>query len=898
MLLIATTSNAQVCLTGKHLPRVNPNIFTPGFSQFQTAADMSTWLHFPNGCYMPNTTPFWSSEIGADGNPGCVKLRGPDPTAGNCINWRVSDMMYKASIPIQGGVKYTVSLKAKSDEDCHSPVLFVMIQGRKDATNSYTYPEAQKLFRFSPVEANEWEEFSFQFKLPDDVTVARVQIDNFFLETSADSAMVGYIDDLYIGQGASFEAPPTPKTPFDGSTVKVDELGNFEVKNREGEWEWFFPLMVFYDQYRKNKLNGPGPEDDGFKLYSKQGFNTMVGGLDVVLTAHEAIDANMMYVPHLVPFYASLNNDGSCCVQSLAKLSTSLAYLKDNFENETLLWLVDNEVHPRWDHLQTATAHLKQWQINNYPDGKRHHPIYMLNGSPGIAAKYLNDNCRIGDVTGSYIGSDNPNSTATGSNFGIVAQDHTANQKMPVAFAQINGNSSFRARIWGAIADGVRGMAYWRDYAPGNPNYNPDLDLPNTEWWADFPTLVNEIESNMDLIRQPHWTTSWGVNTCTVGGNSCENKDIVIGTRQLNCVGYLIVSNYKATAQNNITVSFTGLPFSAATVTDILSGTVYNMTNSQIQLNLAYNQAVVLKINKLINPSQANSCGECEDICAGAQAIQLDICSLIAGNSAHVLAMQDCDNGGVDNSTECNNGNDPLDPDDDCVSLEVFAFLEGAYDTQLGTMSNALNVTHQLLPGMTANTTDTKQPYDTAPWDYPGMEGLNWTDADYDATVVDWVLVSLRKDITKGSEIHQRAGLIHQDGTISWPEGCLTNLTDPAYYVVLEHRNHLVAMSPNPVPVNNRTISWDFRSQNGFTNGGSGLKEIVPNTWALFSGDGAQIIDVAGHDINVGDKSAWATDNGNFKLYLPTDFNVDGDVNGADQLLWYINNGVFSAVPK
>jgi len=54
------------------------------------------------------------------------------------------------------------------------------------------------------------------------------------------------------------------------------------------------------------------------------------------------------------------------------------------------------------------------------------------------------------------------------------------------------------------------------------------------------------------------------------------------------------------------------------------------------------------------------------DDCQAAIDANLNICILIGGNPSHPLAALDCDNGGIDNYTECNNGGDPSDPADDC----------------------------------------------------------------------------------------------------------------------------------------------------------------------------------------------------------------------------------------
>jgi len=55
------------------------------------------------------------------------------------------------------------------------------------------------------------------------------------------------------------------------------------------------------------------------------------------------------------------------------------------------------------------------------------------------------------------------------------------------------------------------------------------------------------------------------------------------------------------------------------------------------------------------------------DDCAVAVSTLTDICILIGGDPTHPLAMQDCDDGGVPNLVECNSNGDPLSPSDDCA---------------------------------------------------------------------------------------------------------------------------------------------------------------------------------------------------------------------------------------
>ncbi len=254
-----------------------------------------------------------------------------------------------------------------------------------------------------------------------------------------------------------------------------------------------------------------------------------------------------------------------------------------------------------------------------------------------------------------------------------------------------------------------------------------------------------------------------------------------------------------------------------------------------------------------------------------------------------------CDNG---SPNYCDTATVYIEVIPDCVALEISLNLEGAYDIQTSQMNTTLNTVRAVLPGMLGNPI-AGQPYNRNPWNYNGTEGTGWTDTDYSATVVDWVLISLRTDVTKASQVHQLAGLVHADGTVSFLDECLAanELTD-SYYVVAEHRNHMAVMSPIKVSVVNRTLSWDFRLANSYAVGGSGAKELSAGVWGLFAGDSNQVDDAVSYDINGKDKSDWLLDNGKFGIYTRTDMNMNGDVTGGDKALWLLNNGVFGSVKK
>jgi len=245
------------------------------------------------------------------------------------------------------------------------------------------------------------------------------------------------------------------------------------------------------------------------------------------------------------------------------------------------------------------------------------------------------------------------------------------------------------------------------------------------------------------------------------------------------------------------------------------------------------------------------------------------------------------------------------------VNLNVF--LAGAL-ADATSMNTGIN-DRGLLPGQTptsnlATPTPAGQPYNVAPWNYNGTEGLGWTDTDYEtieaaegATVVDWVLVTFRTGIEENTAVGQAAGLLLNDGRVIFPENnalSLDGLLAANLYMVIDHRNHMGVMSPVAVNMTARAeMALDLRNADSYsTLTGIGQSKIMENVWAMPAGDASKITDADGYDINGNDKSAWDADNGKFDNYFPGDFNLDGDVNGGDKALWSENNGIFSNVPK
>ncbi len=242
-------------------------------------------------------------------------------------------------------------------------------------------------------------------------------------------------------------------------------------------------------------------------------------------------------------------------------------------------------------------------------------------------------------------------------------------------------------------------------------------------------------------------------------------------------------------------------------------------------------------------------------------------------------------------------------PDGAPKYIDLHVALEGAYNLELNEMNTALN-TYGLLPGQTptsafAAPTPAINPYSNTPWNYTGTEGLGWNHSNYIGDETDWIMVSFRTGIDKNTEIARTTGLLNKEGRIRFPDPCALPSDDTPLYVVIEHRNHLGIMSPEPITIERNILNYDFKRKNSYIDiTGFGQKQLPSGKWAMYTGDANQVIDVISYEITGADKTIWLYTNGIFQQYMIPDFNLDGDVNGGDKVLWFDNNGVSSRVPK
>jgi len=238
------------------------------------------------------------------------------------------------------------------------------------------------------------------------------------------------------------------------------------------------------------------------------------------------------------------------------------------------------------------------------------------------------------------------------------------------------------------------------------------------------------------------------------------------------------------------------------------------------------------------------------------------------------------------------------------INIELYVLLEGPYQANTKKMNAALNGERGLLPGQSligvGIPTPFGQPYSADPWNFKEEDDEGLSFADYPIDIVDWVLVSFRTDITSNTEVIKTAAWLQTDGKISFLNpNSLRNLERyESVYIVIEHRNHMAAMTPEAIPISDNSLVYDFRRRDSYRVPTSyGQKQLATGEWAMLAGDSNQS-DSFSYDINAYDKVQWVNDNGTFGQYNAADLDLDGDVNLLDKILWANNNGKLSAIPK
>ncbi|MFH0908258.1 MAG: choice-of-anchor Q domain-containing protein [bacterium] len=194
------------------------------------------------------------------------------------------------------------------------------------------------------------------------------------------------------------------------------------------------------------------------------------------------------------------------------------------------------------------------------------------------------------------------------------------------------------------------------------------------------------------------------------------------------------------------------------------------------------------------------------------------------------------------------------------IASDLRALLEGPYDAVSNAMIGALSI-------------PTNAPYCEDPRNATAIP----------TNAVDWVLAQLLE--TNGLAVAaSRSVFVREDGVFLTDAGApgvrLECTPNHSYYVMVKHRNHLSAMSAQPVAYTNTLVGCDFTTDSSQYQGGTnGSVELEPGVWGLAAGDADGEGRVRNADATIVQQQAGRTN------YLPGDMNLDGTVDTNDEAL-------------
>ena len=223
------------------------------------------------------------------------------------------------------------------------------------------------------------------------------------------------------------------------------------------------------------------------------------------------------------------------------------------------------------------------------------------------------------------------------------------------------------------------------------------------------------------------------------------------------------------------------------------------------------------------------------------------------------------------------------------VGIKAKIFLEGPFNASTHLMNTAINA---IIPA--------KSPY--------AMDAR--TAANKPSTVVDWVLVQLRRSSSPGTVIASRSAYLNSDGNLiddNATSGRGIGIAAPPgnYYVAIKHRNHLAIMTK----VVQTGLTWGTASSvtsYDFTDSQdkayttnidiNPMKYLGDGNYGMIAGDANDDGTIDATDFN----SYWFIENGNIYDYntTPADFNLDGTIDATDfNNFWFLNNSKSTQIP-
>ena len=151
--------------------------------------------------------------------------------------------------------------------------------------------------------------------------------------------------------------------------------------------------------------------------------------------------------------------------------------------------------------------------------------------------------------------------------------------------------------------------------------------------------------------------------------------------------------------------------------------------------------------------------------------------------------------------------------------------------------------------------------------------------ASLPSNITDWALIELISTNGRASVVARSIFLrsdgqaVNDDGSMDIP---LAYLPD-RYYLAVKHRNHLAAMSAQPLAYTNELITYDFTTNwTQYRGGTNACVELEPGVWGMIAGDADGDGKITHVDRKICEEQQGQTG------YKAGDFNLDGVVDGND----------------
>ncbi len=560
ILVMFLMQESSASVSFPHIPRVGSNLV-----QNSDISGTSGWEF--------DGTATYDNSVTRTSGSGSFKFTAP--------GWQNAATM-SSGVSVTPGSTYTVSAYMKLDTWPHQ--IRILFKSYDASQGKWINGDVKN---FGTTKAGIWQEVDMIYTAPPWASEFKAV---FFSTVSPNESTAVWVDDVYIGKGIGFEQPPTERVPFEGSHVRVDELGNFEVYKEvsSGVFDWvpFFPLCMYGDDERTD-----------WTIYSEAGWNVEMRAqnADTVAKAKRAVSK---YNPDGMMSGINLSQytfDVSYWLPGYKDTATFRQVLKDiksrGLMDHVLLYYLDNENnHHEWETVKNVMDIIKQEDIYN---GKRGNPIYTLQGQVGLARQHAAAGFQ--DITGTYVKDEDLHTVPAGPLPWFTALQNMEGLTSPVCIAQINGDSVDanevidRVIIYRCLISGAKAFGHWKDGGVLGP-------IEKKAWWSNFHVFREEIDELLPILRMPHWT-QWKL--------VADKDSINIGTRDYNGEGYALILN-ESSKTRDINFTLSGLPYTPTSIRNYLKGGTIALNNLSFSLSLNAGKSIVLCFTNPAVPSVTN----------------------------------------------------------------------------------------------------------------------------------------------------------------------------------------------------------------------------------------------------------------------------------------------------